>query len=344
VKDYPAATALRDWNEDGNTDFTYVSSEDKLLVTLLGNGDGSFREAIVGPDLAELLEIGDEWTSFTFRVADLNGDERPDLLVSSYDSAARVLFGNGDGTFAPGAVLPPLPVGPAGLAIEDFDEDGDLDLAHFKAAEAPICALQLYRGNGDGSFAPVSEILGDGDCNFLAIAAGDLDDDGDADIVTIDTIEGSVRVLLNNGDVTFVSGAAMPLASKTLALRDFDDDGHLDVAASAFCTRGGNGVGYVLLGKGDGTFELAVATDFGQAICELPPFGHVNRDAFLDVLAFHVGFGRGDGGFDNGRALRFQGAPADFNGDGLIDLANATFGRLDIFIGQGDGTFKGCYR
>jgi hypothetical protein len=308
---------------------------------LLGNGDGSFREAIVGPDLAELLEIDDGWTSFTFRVADLNGDERPDLLVSRSRSAARVLIGNGDGSFAPGAVLPALPEGPAGLAIEDFDEDGDLDLAHFEAGEAPVCALQLYRGTATVRSLPYRKSLA------MATATSWRSQPG----ISM-TTETPISSPLTRSSVRFgsfsITGMSpsypvrpcrsprrrwLCVTSTTMVIWTSQPvPSALGVATeSATCCSGR-------------VTEPGVATDFGYTICELPPFGHVNRDAFLDVLARHVGFGRGDGGFDNGRELRFQGASADFDGDALIDLANVTVGRLDIFIGQGDGTFKGCYR
>jgi hypothetical protein len=274
------------------------------------------------------------------RVADLNGDGKVDLIASAGNSAPVVLLGNGDGTFTAAGVLPKLP---ADFAIEDFDEDDQLDLAHFKAVglEAPTCALHLYVGNGDATFLGVSEVLLDGDCG--AIAAGDLDQDGDADLVTTDRFTGSLRVLLGNGDGSFVPGTEfMMKRSSSLALYDFDGDERLDVAASGHCTRGGDNFGKVLLGNGDGTFASMISSDFGH--CTLPTFGKVNRDSFLDVLARRVGFGRGDGGFSDGLELHPSRRAVDFNRDGLVDLAIVQAGWLDVFIGQGDGTFKGCSR
>jgi hypothetical protein len=260
-------------------------------------------------------------------VGDFNGDGKPDLLISNEcvsdadctQGTVAVLLGNGDGTYQPalvtktGAVL-------ASVAIGDFNGDGKLDVAVNNACPDIGCtsgSVNILLGNGDGTFQPSVAYPSGG--NAFSVETGDINGDGKIDVVVVNG-SNSAGVLLGNGDGTFKPVSAVTTSTSgnsAVFLGDFNGDNKPDLAvvtsscdSTPTCTRSVN----VLLGNGDGTF--------GQ------PVGNQSN----------VGL--------NSQAV----ALGDLNGDGKLDLAvvddcvptTATCGAefVDVFLGNGDGTFK----
>lgn len=123
----PVAPVVADLNEDGIPDITTPNGDPSTEVSvLLGRGDGGlspFKEYRTGPD------------PHTVVAADLNGDHHLDL--AAWDSGVQggpvgkglsVLFGNGNGTFAPSVDLKTIAPGEEIQAAADLDGDGKLDL------------------------------------------------------------------------------------------------------------------------------------------------------------------------------------------------------------------------
>ncbi len=169
--------AIGDMNGDGRPDVA-VSGGD--LLVFLNNGAGAFaaaesyRARVGGDDSPVLLR-------------DFNGDGKLDTVVGAglYAGAGTITFlsGAGDGRF--GSAVTTNVDGRDGyaLAAADFDRDGDLDLV--------TGGMSTLAGRGDGTFArPAS--LGSG---AVAVAVGDLDGDGRADIVG--AAMNGVRVWMN---------------------------------------------------------------------------------------------------------------------------------------------------
>jgi hypothetical protein len=140
--------------------------------------------------------------------ADLNGDGATDLVVADLgtpDGRGRgldLLLGDGRGAFATSTIAP---VGefPEAIAIADFDDDHNADVAVLDGSRAVVNVL---RGNGDGTFqAPVSLPLGI-DPNAMvatdvaadAIVAADVNDDSLPDLIVTDWVNGQIVVLLNS--------------------------------------------------------------------------------------------------------------------------------------------------
>jgi hypothetical protein len=258
--------------------------------------------------------------------ADFNGDGKPDLaIMDSYQSAITILLGNGDGTFAQGATIDgigtipciPYPVNQrsnCSVVTGDFNHDGKADLAATSDFDNTVIILL---GHGDGTFTPASGspiTVG----NFPeTVRIGDFNNDGLQDLVITNGKDNTVSILLGHGDGTFApaSGSPIPVGGFPFfsVVADFNGDGSADIAVS----NADDSTVSVLLGNGDGTFTEAPGSP-------IPGFDYNPAE----VVA------------------------ADFNGDGIPDLAVADFtpvnqtppeddqkSNVAIMLGKGDGTF-----
>src|SRR5206468_2887014 len=177
------------------------------------------------------------------------------------------------------------------------------------------------------------------DINPSAVAAADFNRDGPADLAAADSNSNTVSVLLGNGDGTFQTARNVVAGSgpSSAAVGDFNGDGSADLAVTAYYSN----LVSVLLGNGDGTFQAPRVYGVGNTGPWWLAVGDFNRDGIQDlaVADYHsntpstasVLLGNGDGTFR--AALTFGVgagaayiAAADFNGDGLLDLAVANYG------------------
>jgi hypothetical protein len=153
-----------------------------------------------------------------------------------------------------------------GSVVEDFDNDGDLDI--MVSTQAFRGPLRLYRNNGDGTFTERTREAGlTGEIGGLNLVSGDYDNDGFVDVLLLRggwMVEGGKfpnSLLRNNGDGTFddVTEQAGVLSfhpTQTAAWLDFDGDGRLDLFV-------GNETNEFVIhpcelyrNNGDGTFTL----------------------------------------------------------------------------------------
>src|SRR5712664_1006489 len=136
-----------------------------------------------------------------------------------------------------------------------------------------------------------------------------------------------------------------------IAVGDFNGDGKLDLAVVNF----GDWNIYVLLGNGDGTFQVARSVYFasGGGFPWYVVAADFNGDGKLDLAVSNYGdnslsvlLGNGDGTFQAPLTTPVGTNPAqvtvgDFNGDGKLDLAVSSVANntVAVLLGNGDGTF-----
>lgn len=224
----PLSIASGDLDGDGDGDLVTANFLNATISVLLNHGDGAFADPVT-------YQIGWDGGNFepaSVAIGDLDEDGDPDLVVSSARTSfggnlpgnISILLNAGDGTF-PDQIIYGTGIGPFSLALDDLDDDGDLDIA---VAVSGSDSIQTFFNNGDGSFV-FGSVFSAGDFpNGLVI--GDLNGDGDPDLAVTSWTENIVSVFLNSGDGSFAAGGIYsagvgPLAA---AISDLDGDGDLD--------------------------------------------------------------------------------------------------------------------
>ena len=228
--------------------------------------------------------------------------------------------------------------------VADFNGDGKPDLA--AAMGSNRVAIRL--GNGNGTFGVPTEYVTGGE-NPTAMAAGDMNLDGNTDLVIGNYYGFKLSVLLGNGDGTFAPFILRPLMGTynygitDLAIGHFNGDSYADVAVST-----DYGGVYAVLGNGDGTLQTAVSypTSYYPTSIAAADF---NSDGKTDLVTTHNSavaalLGNGDGTFQ--AAIQSSGAynssdvaVGEFHGDGIPDLAVASYDGITILTGAGNGSF-----
>jgi MYXO-CTERM domain-containing protein len=126
--------ALGDFDSDGRQDVATADPNTDVLSVVLGNGDGTFQPAqTIAPGVIPCQ--GCLVQPMAIKVADFNGDGRPDLATGNrrpadppVGSGVSILLGRGDGTFEPAQEFA-TENGTASLVVADFNNDGRPDLA-----------------------------------------------------------------------------------------------------------------------------------------------------------------------------------------------------------------------
>jgi hypothetical protein len=321
----PTGVVAGDFAGNGIQDLVVADSGQNKISVLLGTGTGTFAtQATYTVPSPQGLAVGD-----------FNGDGKLDLVVvDGLGGGLNILLGNGDGTFQ-AATQYYSATQPYSVTVADFNADGKLDLA---VANNQGDTISILLGNGDGTFqAPVNYVVGDGP-EFIAV--GDFKNNGILDLAVTNTAANpnTVSILFGTGTGTFGTQVTYPVGFEPegLAVGDFRGLGRLDLAV----VNNGDGDVGILLGNGDGTFQSQTTYSTGSnSNPSAVAIGDFNGDGIPDLAVANqtdpgnVGIllGTGTGTFQ-AQVTYLTGsassgtccvAVADFNGDGIPDVAAA---------------------
>ena len=280
-------------------------------------------------------------------IADLDGDHHLDLAASNLGSdTVSILLGNGDGTFRP-APTPSVATGsgPRAVAIGDFEDDSNLDLAVTNNGDSTV---SVYAGNGTSAFAAPFVFPSQGAAPYALVSSPDLGGLDSTGFVLTTKGSASITVAIGNDVGAFGAGSqavdAMPVS---IAIGFVRADQVPDIVTA---NSGSNTVSVILR---DGViYDTAVSYATGNApsaiaLADLDGDGDVDLavtnegDATLGVLR-----NNGDGTFAAMTTSPTGNSPyslvvADFDGDGAQDLVvvNKDDNTISLLINNGDATF-----
>lgn len=219
-------------------------------------------------------------------LGDLDGDRAADMV---YLAANGLTIRLADGTGRFGTPTTFTGADTEDVELADIDADADLDVVSADYGDRKDATFTVWRNNGQGELAPPTSAASCTRCGLTFFALGDLDNDGLPDIVASKLIGKGIFTVKNLGGGAFgpIELGYLVGRPSRLQLLDFDGDGNLDVLA-----RTDRQTDFWLLG-GDGTggFRGVRKIDFDVRLYGLNDF-----------------------------------EAADFDGDGLGDLAGLAFG------------------
>lgn len=286
---------------------------------------------------------------------DVNNDGRPDLVVACGQNRSLSLFtGRGDGQFdvSAGKLLVPYP--PNEIVIGDMNSDGHADLI---VGSHDSYSIMILRGDGKGNFStsPDSVVMRKGNHPHThGLGIGDLNGDRYPDIVTANSSDNDITVMLNNGNGGFTTAPGSPFpvgpSPYPLTIGDLNSDGHLDIVSTS--THASFRFLTILLGDGKGSFQrrdipLRTGDPWFVSI------GDINNDRVPDLVMTHTERSEltvltGTGG---GRFTEVAGSPfnlgnsawhvaiADLNRDAIPDVLAAANNGVRMMFGDGKGQF-----
>lgn len=274
VGSQPYAVKVGDFNNDGWQDLI-TANWDGTLTLLRGRttAPGVFTNNWAA------LSIGSNHTDVALGF--FNSGANLDVVTPNYYGASlSVALGVGNGTFH--TPLPPaIPVngGPTCVVVDDFDGDGESDIA---VGYEGGMKISVIRGKGDGTFNPKTDI----DTWEIPwfIRASDVNGDGKPDIVAAHYDWRRISVMINRsaaGGIQFDPPLTHEVANDpvSVGVGDFNGDNLPDIVSGNFASVS------VLLGNGDGTFLSATNYFVGGHYVAT---GDFNQDAMPD-LAINLG-------------------------------------------------------
>ncbi len=280
-----------------------------------------------------------------FASGDFNKDGKPDLAIFQYDGTLNVLLNNGSGGF-----LPPVAYGATtavannyyivSAQVADVNNDGYPDIL---ALDTNNNQFLVFLNQQNGTFAAPVAVPGPASGSLGAMAAGDVNHDGNIDVVVLSysaisstQSEVTVQTFLGNGDGTFATPTpALTTVSQIPVPFTFVEPGALTLADV----------------NNDGSLDLITTLD------EYSSLGSFGRQAQLQV-ALSVTLGNNTGafaGFSNLVPILVQGPfnpfgcclsyvnaiyPVDLNNNGNLDLVVDAGLNVVSLLGNGNGTFQ----
>jgi hypothetical protein len=351
--------AVADFNGDHILDLVVATSQCDMAY-LQGKGDGTFQNfvAFSGGVCPSAVAAGD-----------FNKDGNQDLVIGnsagcgSHPAQISIVLGNGNGTFGQ-PVTYPAGDSPIAVAVGDFNNDGNLDVAEANftgslPAQSDTHTVDVFLGNGDGTFQP--RTIYPVEHYPTGIVVSDFNGDGNLDMAVTCQIENVVKIFRGNGKGSFGAGIEYEAGDSPIGIvaGNFAGSGRSDLVT---VNQSDQSVS-LLVDNSNGTFRTAVDYPAGM-IPQQVASGDFNGDGNLDAVVAEAAppgsttitlatfLGNGKGGFNKEVSTPVSGSSSNnfpigiavgSFGNGTLDVAlsrGTSSGRdVTILLGNGDGSF-----
>jgi len=247
----------------------------------LNDGNGLFS-----PDIARFLDA-DAARLWQCRPAELNGDGLIDLLaivMTDKGTIGRIYLNDKKGRFQHSG----HPLGQGILAaveLGDVNGDGFIDavLSGWRNADADPCPNRVLLNDGHGRFTETGQVFDEALRHSHGLALGDLDKDGDLDLVLVTQQAPFAKLYLNDGKGRFAAVRTFGTNGvEKVYFADLNRDGSLDIFLACL------GPDEVWLNDGRGGFsdsKLRLGTGWSWEVA----VGDVNTDGLLDLFVVNLG-------------------------------------------------------
>jgi hypothetical protein len=294
----------------------------------LGNGDGTFQDAIFYP-------AGTDTGTNYVALGDFNGDGITDVVTVG-EQGIWLFTGTGSGTFNPAVLIPLIGAGPdnAGyVTAADLRNDGNWDLVVITPT-----GFAVLLGNGNGTFQPQQNYTNPIQQSGCGFVVGPIAEGGYPAIVANCGNLDYPLLYLGNGAGGFAPPTSVYLPGGVSAIADVNGNGFPDLLSSYV---------YIAYGNGTGKFGRPVShpvqTSEGAPSNLVP--ANLRSPDLVDLVvqgtgAVSVLLNTKNKGFEDGIWTALSsgadcGAAGDFDGDGTSDLAVNTADGISILLGTG---------
>ena len=275
---------------DNDSDLDIVCTNDNELRVYYNQGNETF-------ELEYTSQI--EWSSKSLEIADFNGDNFKDIMLTFTFGTTRLAWIPGINGTTFGAAIPlTFPVSgyePAQIRTGDIDNDGDIDAV---ANSPEHSRIHWFKNDGAGNFTCLLAQT----ATTFTIELADFNNDDYLDIITADDYYEVLSYIENNGNDTFAPkvSIASQIADDLLAV-DINNDGYIDIV-------GGSSIS-LSSGSQEKTFYLL--NNSGNGFGSIVVFDEIDPESLVRGLA-----------------------SGDLNNDGKLDIATTRYftGKIDYFL------------
>jgi len=326
--------AAADFNKDGFIDIVSASKGDGKIAWIKNiDGGGNFSDQMI---ISNQMPV-----AFSVVVADFDLDNDIDVLATSLSGDRIVLFENSDsnGGFVEQQDVSYRVDGPKGIVANDFDNDGDWDIAAAVSIDDDI----VWFENGKACFVPHQ--ISDNHI-VTSIISGDINNDGQVDVIYSE--HGGIYALMNMGSgESFVE---LPIYEEsynvqTIKLNDLDNDGDLDLIVADWL---GDEFYWFKNENGDFGNPIFIDTQSG-APCYLN-VSDVDNDGDLDLMiaildSQQIAVYYNDGSTNFVKTIIASGTYtqsqcfADVNHDSYDDIVFSANDKIYNMLNDGNGSF-----
>ncbi|MEM9158342.1 MAG: FG-GAP-like repeat-containing protein [Verrucomicrobiota bacterium] len=277
------SVSLVDYDLDGYLD-VYVnewgpeSEDERALHSVLLRNEGEsnparFENVTQAAGLLQPASGQGSQRGFSSAWADFDGDGWPDLYLVADFSSSRMYWNNGDGTFTDGTEAAGLGTEEFGMgvAVADYDRDGDLDIYASSIYDEAIFLAdgtnngnRMYRNVGDRRFIEVSEESGVRRTGWgWGAAFFDYENDGDADLIVTNGSDSAAWGIGSPNEVPHLAA----LDDQTVLFQNDGFGGFVETSAFSGVVDKGLGKAVVVLDmENDGDEDVIVTQTFASPV------------------------------------------------------------------------------